>query len=199
MNVEPPVLPGAPVFGGAVNGRRGDRTAAAHRGEGHPVAVGLGSNLGDRVAHLRLGLSTIRNHVEDPSVSSVYETAPVGLENQPAFLNACCVGQTRLSPRQLLSELLDGERRAGRQRAGQRYGPRTLDLDLLLYGDLVQRTEFLTVPHPRLRERAFVLVPLAEIAADWQIPASGGDEATTVAELADRIGRDGIRRTDLEL
>jgi 2-amino-4-hydroxy-6-hydroxymethyldihydropteridine diphosphokinase len=161
--------------------------------------VSLGSNLGDRVAHLRLGLSALRDHLEDPSVSSVYETAPVGLENQPVFLNACCVGRTRLGPRQLLSELLDAERRAGRQRPGPRQGPRTLDLDLLLYADLVQRTEYLTVPHPRVRERAFVLVPLAEIAADWQIPASGGEEAATVAELADRIERDGIRRTDLEL
>lgn len=172
---------------------------AAGASAGSRVAIGLGSNLGDRLAHLRFGIVRLRRILTDLRCSAVHETDPVGVKEQPAFLNACCVGRTRLSPVQLVSELLDAERRAGRRRNGPRFGPRILDLDLLLYADLVLESEHVTVPHPRIRERAFVLVPLAEIAGEWVIPASGVDEAVVVAELADRIDPTGIRRTDLDL
>jgi len=169
------------------------------RGRGFRFAVGLGSNLGDRLAHLRSGVTALERHAEDMVVSSVYETDPVGFSDQPPFLNACCTGHTRLSPRQLLSELQDAERRAGRQPGGPRYGPRPLDLDLLLYADLVLDDPRITVPHPRLRERAFVLVPLCEIAGAWTVPPAAGEDEATVAELAGRLGRTGVRETDLEL
>lgn len=167
---------------------------------GGRFAVGLGSNLGDRVANLRLGLRAVAAHASDLAVSAVYETEPVHFEAQGPFLNACCVGSTQLTPRQLLSDLQDAERRAGRRRGGPRFGPRELDLDVLLYGDLVLEGDGLTIPHPRIRERAFVLVPLAEIAADWTVPASadrGG--AATVAELAEGLDHTGIVRTEIEL
>jgi 2-amino-4-hydroxy-6-hydroxymethyldihydropteridine diphosphokinase len=148
------------------------------------VAIGLGSNLGDRLDYLRFGVGRLERVLENLRTSSVYETAPVGYPDQPRFLNACCVGQTGLTERQLLSELQDAERAAGRRRASVRYGPRTLDLDLLLYGDRSVHDEQLTLPHARLRERAFVLVPLAELTPDWVVPAGSGREAATVAELA---------------
>lgn len=162
-------------------------------------AIGLGSNRGDRLANLAFSLRAVAAHAEGLRVSSVYETDPVGYADQPTFLNACCVGRTRLSPRQLLSELQDAERAAGRKRGGPRFGPRELDLDLLLHGDLVVETEQLVLPHPRMRERAFVLVPLAEIAADWTVPATRGNEAATVAELAAAVDGAGIERTEYEL
>ena len=162
-------------------------------------AVGLGSNLGDRVANLRLGLRAVAAHATDLAVSAVYETEPVHFEAQGAFLNACCVGSTRLTPNQLLSDLQDAERRAGRRRGAPRYGPRELDLDLLLFGDLTLESEHLVVPHPRLRDRAFVLAPLAEIAADWVVPAAGDQQPATVRELAETVTHAGIERTELKL
>jgi 2-amino-4-hydroxy-6-hydroxymethyldihydropteridine diphosphokinase len=158
------------------------------------VAVSLGSNLGDREAWIASGVQALRRDLEDLCLSSLYETTPVHLEDQPSFLNACCTGRTRLTPHQLLSQLQDAELAAGRDRTGSRYGPRTLDLDLLLYGNEVIEDPELVVPHPRLRERGFVLMPLSEIAADWIVPASRGEEADTVGSLADRVGRNGIRR-----
>jgi len=162
-------------------------------------AVGLGSNLGDRLANLRVGVGAVAAHATDLAVSAVYESEPVLFEAQGPFLNACCVGHTRLTPHQLLSELQDAERRAGRRSGGPRYGPRELDLDLLLYGDETVDSEHLVIPHPRLRERAFVLAPLAEIAADWVVPAAAGQPSATVAELAEAVGRIGIARTELKL
>ena len=164
-----------------------------------PVAIGLGSNLGDRLTNLDSGVSSLRKVVRELQVSSVYETDPVGFLPQPGFLNACCVGRTRLSARQFMSELQDAERRAGRRRYGPRYGPRELDLDLLLYGDLTLVSDHLTVPHPRMFERAFVLAPLAEIAADWIVPAAADRPSATVAELAEAVGQIGIARTELQL
>lgn len=159
----------------------------------------MGSNLGDRLASLTLGLAAVAAHAEDLVVSAVYETVPKLFEAQGHFLNACCAGRTRLTPHQLLSELQDAERRAGRRPGGPRYGPRTLDLDLLLYGDRVVDTARLRVPHPRMAERAFVLVPLAEIAGDWIVPAGPGREAATVAALAGHVDAAGIEKTELEL
>jgi 2-amino-4-hydroxy-6-hydroxymethyldihydropteridine diphosphokinase len=171
-----------------------DSTGGAER-----FAIGLGSNVGDRLANLRAGLGAVAAHATDLVVSAVYETEPVLFKAQDPFLNACCVGSTRLTPRQLLSDLQDAERRAGRRRGGPRFGPRELDLDVLLYGNLVFEGDGLTIPHPRIRERAFVLVPLAEIAADWTVPASGDREAATVAELAEGLDHTGIVRTEIEL
>jgi len=158
------------------------------------VAVSLGSNLGDREGWITSGVRALRRDLEDLRLSSLYETTPVHVEDQPLFLNACCTGRTLLTPHQLLSQLQDAERAAGRCRTGPRYGPRTLDLDLLLYGDEVIEDSDLVVPHPRLRERGFVLIPLSEIAADWIVPASRREVADSVGSLADRVGRDGIQR-----
>ena len=159
------------------------------------VAVGMGSNLGDRVAHLRFGLARLARVLDGIRVSPVYETEPVGYDAQPPFLNACCVGQTRLTARQLLSELQDAERAAGRVRKGERYGPRVLDLDLLVYGDVVSAHDRLTLPHPRLRERAFVLVPLVEVAPDLVVPGSDGAPDAMVAELVAAVNQSGVRIT----
>ena len=165
-----------------------------------PVAIGLGSNVGDRLANLARGVFSLRNVLNGLLVSSVYETDPADYLPQPGFLNACCIGSTRLPPRQLMSDLQDAERRAGRRREGPRFGPRELDLDILLYGDLTVVSEHLTIPHPRMRERAFVLVPLAEIAADWVVPAAAdGCRAATVGELAAATGSKGVIRTELKL
>ena len=163
------------------------------------VAVGLGSNLGDRLANLQNGGRFLRRLLEGIEFSRVYETEPVGFTDQNAFLNACVRGTTRLSPRQLLDELKHMERLAGRTSAGPRYGPRVLDLDLLLYGDCVIQEPDLSIPHPRLRQRAFVLVPLRDIAADWRVPASGAGPERTVRELAEAVDTGGVTRTDLEI
>ena len=160
---------------------------------GTRVAVSLGSNLGDREAWIASGVQALRSDLEDVRLSALYETAPLLVEDQPAFLNACCTGRTRLTPHQLLSQLQDAEQAAGRDSTGPRFGPRTLDLDLLLYGDEVIEDSDLVVPHPRLRERGFVLIPLAEIAAEWIVPASRREEADSVGSLAEMVGSDGIR------
>ena len=160
---------------------------------GEPFAIGLGSNVGDRLANLRLGLRAVAAHADDLRVSAVYETEPVHFEEQGPFLNACCVGWTRLTPHQLLSEMQDAERRAGRRLGGPRFGPRELDLDLLLYGDETLESDHLILPHPRIRERAFVLVPLAEIAPEWVVSGWEDSSPATVRELAARVDRTGVR------
>jgi 2-amino-4-hydroxy-6-hydroxymethyldihydropteridine diphosphokinase len=159
----------------------------------HLFAVSLGSNLGDRAANLSFGLRRIKLSAEDVRVSPLYETRPLELEDQPDFLNACCIGRTRLTARQLLSQLQDAERAAGRRRSTLRYGPRRLDLDLLLYDEEVILTPELEVPHPRMRERAFVIVPLADIALDWVVPASRGNRETTVGEILRDMDTEGVR------
>lgn len=167
-------------------------------GAGVDVAVSLGSNLGDRGARLRQGLRALEQMLDGLRVSAVYETEPRYVEDQPRFLNACATGRTRLTPVQLLSQLQDAERAAGRRRSPERHGPRTLDLDLLLYGDRVIEQPGLVVPHPGLRGRAFVLVPLAEVAADWIVPASDEHPAESVAALAERVETDGVARVSPE-
>ncbi len=131
--------------------------------------VGLGANLGDREASIRRAAELIGA----TRLSPVIETEPWGYEDQPRFLNAVAELETELAPRQLLGLLLDVERQLGRERTGPRYGPRTIDLDLLLYGDDAIDEPALQVPHPRLHERLFVLEPLAALAPDRKIPGNG--------------------------
>lgn len=127
------------------------------------VAIALGSNLGDRHAHLAFAEERLRRILTDVRVSSVYETAPVGVdEPQPDYLNAVVVGLTTLGPHELLRALLAIERERGRMRTSFR-ASRTLDLDLILYGDETINTAELTVPHPRYLERRFVTDPLKEV------------------------------------
>ncbi len=145
--------------------------------------VGLGSNLGDRAAYLLLGLSALsrlpKTHLL--RLSPVYETDPVG-PPQPPYLNMVAELETELSPKGLLAEMLRIEKALGRERR-ERWGPRTLDLDLLLYGDLVLEEEGLSVPHPRLHERAFVLVPLLDLLPEGRHPLLGQSFAELLASL----------------
>jgi 2-amino-4-hydroxy-6-hydroxymethyldihydropteridine diphosphokinase len=134
--------------------------------------VGLGSNLGDREAMLGRALQLLADGVDVHAVSSFRETEPVGVVDQPRFLNAAARIETNLSARELLDVLLAIERALGRERR-QRWGPRTIDLDLLIYGDESIDQPGLTVPHPRLHERRFVLEPLAELNPKLQIPGRG--------------------------
>ncbi|HZM62160.1 MAG TPA: 2-amino-4-hydroxy-6-hydroxymethyldihydropteridine diphosphokinase [Vicinamibacterales bacterium] len=137
-----------------------------------PVAIALGSNLGDREQYLRDAIAALPPIVDNIRVSSFHETAPVGVGPQPTFLNAAAVGESALSARDLLRALLAIEQRYGRERPFPG-AARTLDLDLILYGDAVMQSAELTLPHPRFRERRFVLAPLAEIAPDWRDPVTG--------------------------
>ena len=138
--------------------------------------VGLGANLGERetALHRALELVAAEPGIEVVAVSSFRETEPVGYADQPAFLNAAVAIETELSPRNLLERLLAVERRLGRTRGGPRYGPRTIDLDLLVYGDERVEERGLTVPHPRLHERRFALEPLAELEPELVVPGRGG-------------------------
>jgi 2-amino-4-hydroxy-6-hydroxymethyldihydropteridine diphosphokinase len=136
--------------------------------------VGLGANLGDREATIRRALDLLasRPEIEVGAVSSLRETEPVGLADQPRFLNGVARLETTLAPRELLDALLETERELGRERR-VRWGPRTIDLDLLLFGDTVLDEPGLTLPHPRLHERRFALEPLAELAPGERIPSRG--------------------------
>jgi len=158
---------------------------------GQTAYVGLGANLGNREAALRGALAALADApgVRVLRVSPLYETDPVGVTDQPPFLNQVAELETDLAPDDLLALLLAIERRFGRRRR-IRWGPRTLDLDLLLYGDAQIATERLHVPHPRMTERAFVLVPLADIAPDLVIPGTG----RCVREWVGLVGTKGVRR-----
>lgn len=137
-----------------------------------PVAIALGSNLGDRERNLRRAADHLAAAVANLRLSSFHETAPVGVGEQPMFLNAAAVGDTDLPAAALLSTLLDIESRLGRERPYPG-APRTVDLDLIFYGREMVDSPSLVVPHPRFRERRFVLAPLAEVAPDWVDPATG--------------------------
>jgi 2-amino-4-hydroxy-6-hydroxymethyldihydropteridine diphosphokinase len=156
--------------------------------------IGLGSNLGERETMIRLALEQLAGlpETELGRVSSLYDTAPIGDLEQPNFLNAVAAVETGLTARQLLWNLLLIERRLGRQRSPQsRYGPRTIDLDLLLFGDQVIDEPELTVPHPELAQRAFVLVPLVELEPTLAHPVLGD---TMVALLARLKARPAVKR-----
>ncbi len=137
--------------------------------------VGLGANLGDRAAMLRAALEQLAAEPEISlvAVSGFRETDPVGITDQPRFLNAAACVETELPARELLDRLLAVEGRLGRTRAGPRFGPRTIDLDLLLYGDEEIVETGLHVPHPRLHERLFALEPLAELDPELVVPGRG--------------------------
>lgn len=153
------------------------------------ACIGLGANLGDpgqavRAAFLALGALPESRLL---ATSRLYRTPAWGRVDQPDYINAAALLDTRLAPAALLAQLLDIERRAGRVRDGERWGPRLLDLDLLLYGDRSIDMPGLRVPHPHLHERAFALVPLAEIAADAPFPGHG-----SVGEALRRIDTEGV-------
>ena len=148
------------------------------------VAVALGSNCGDRRAHLDYAVFTLRTFLTNLTVSRYYETIPVGVSGpQALFLNAAAVGDTTMSARALLDALLAIEHERGRERPYAN-APRTLDLDVILFGDAIVEEPGLKVPHPRFRERRFVLQPLAEVAPDLRDPVSG----KTIAELLAAVG-----------
>jgi len=136
------------------------------------VYLGLGSNLGNREQMLRLALEELGAFVQLERLSDLYETEPVGLAEQPWFLNAVCSGETDLSPMDLLRACKMLETALGRQ-PGPRFGPRLIDIDVLAYDALVMATPELTLPHPALHERGFVLAPMLDIAPEWRHPLLG--------------------------
>lgn len=146
------------------------------------VFLGLGSNLGDRAAHLAAACTALETLGTVTGRSRLYETAPLYVTDQPAFLNMAVALETAYAPRDLLARLKALELAQGRQET-RRYGPRVLDLDILLYDTVVMESEFLTLPHPRLPERRFVLVPLVELAAEVVHPVL----RLTMRALLDRL------------
>lgn len=155
--------------------------------------VALGANLEGPAQHVKQAIEELGRLPESRILrrSSLYRTAPVGLLEQPDFVNAVAQLETSLEPEPLLDALLALEARHGRRR-GSPNAPRTLDLDLLLYGDRRQQDARLTLPHPRMHERAFVLVPLAEIAPGATVPGRG-----RVSDLLDRVDRTGVEMLDV--
>ncbi|MHB8894209.1 MAG: 2-amino-4-hydroxy-6-hydroxymethyldihydropteridine diphosphokinase [Candidatus Geothermincolia bacterium] len=149
--------------------------------------IGMGSNMGDRAEYLKAGLSALMRTAPDIIVvgkSSIYESQPVGMTDQPDFFNAVVAVETTIGPHELLERLQAIEIENGRQRI-TRWGPRTLDLDILLFGDLEQDDPDLTVPHPRLKERRFVLEPLLEIE-----PLAALPDGTSLRSLLDVMDDD---------
>ena len=136
------------------------------------VVIALGSNLGDRAATLQSAVKSLHEYVEVECVSAFIETDPVGGVEQPDYLNAILIGETDLAPDVLMQRLLEIEAAAGRERS-VRWGARTLDLDFIAAGDLIVENEFLTLPHPRAHERAFVLAPWLELDPDAYLPGRG--------------------------
>jgi 2-amino-4-hydroxy-6-hydroxymethyldihydropteridine diphosphokinase len=147
------------------------------------VFIALGSNLGDREAHLRDALAAMAPAVTIHARSSVHETRPQYVTDQPPFLNMALRGTTRLAPKALLRHLKKIETNLGRK-PSRRFGPRLIDLDILYYGDKILKDEVLVLPHPRIAERDFVLLPLAEIAPRHRHPVT---QRTTV-EMLDALG-----------
>jgi len=138
----------------------------------HIIYISLGSNLGDRLANLRNVMTNISPEVKAVAQSSIYETEPWGYSDQPSFLNQIIKANTNLAPFDLLAFFKEIEVSMGRQETF-RFGPRLIDLDILFYDDLVLNTPKLTIPHPRIIERSFVLIPLVEIAPDLYHPVIG--------------------------
>ena len=158
-----------------------------------PIYLGLGSNLGDRHGNIKRAIELLSSRIHVEQISSIYETEPVGFHDQPPFLNAVCQGYTSLEPREILIMAQEVEMTLGRT-ATFRNGPRIIDIDILIYGSQIIDTPQLTVPHPRLAERAFVLVPLAELAPHLVHPVSG----MSARDLAENVNMEGIERWDGE-
>ena len=150
---------------------------------GPPVVyLGLGSNLGDRLGNLRAAVDRVRQLGDVEAVSRVYESAPVGYLDQGDFLNLVIRLRSELDPNALFSAVKRIERELGRT-AAVRNGPRAIDIDILTYNDLVLDAEELTIPHPRMLERSFVIAPLLDVALDFRHPATGADAAALRAKL----------------
>jgi 2-amino-4-hydroxy-6-hydroxymethyldihydropteridine diphosphokinase len=161
------------------------------------VFIALGSNLGERFEHLRVGIKRLERHhdIQVLQRSRVFETEPFGvIDVQNAYLNAAVKIETRLSPHDLLQVMLEIERIQGRERF-ERWGARTLDLDILLYSNETISEPTLEIPHPRMLERAFVMAPLADIAPNLEIPGT----TLTVRQALERVGVAGVWATELEL
>jgi 2-amino-4-hydroxy-6-hydroxymethyldihydropteridine diphosphokinase len=154
--------------------------------------LGLGSNLGDRLGFLRRAVDLLRRAGDITAVSPVYETAPSGYLNQPSFLNAACRLSTNMPPVDLLKSVKSIEMELGRTPTHLN-GPREIDIDILLYDDVSLETRELTIPHPRLIDRAFALVPLSVIAPDVMHPVSG----KTIQYLADQLDKKDVVLTNL--
>lgn len=154
------------------------------------AVIALGANLGDRVAALQSAVDTLAGAGKVLAVSGIYQTAPVGGPEQPDYYNAVLTLDSTLSPTELLDLAHSVEAAAGRVRL-ERWGPRTLDVDVIAYDDVVSADPVLTLPHPRAHERGFVLVPWAEIAPDASLPGHG-----RIADLLDTVERSGVRRLD---
>ncbi len=154
--------------------------------------LGLGANLGGRRASLRAAAADLRALLANLRVSALYETAPWGDTDQPPFLNAAAAGATELPPLALLDAVQAIEARLGRVRSARRWGPRAIDIDILLYGSAVVSHPRLTIPHARIRERGFVLRPLADLAPGRTIPPEGAQ----IGELLTIVSTDDVRRIE---
>jgi 2-amino-4-hydroxy-6-hydroxymethyldihydropteridine diphosphokinase len=154
------------------------------------AVLALGANLGDRVEALQSAVDALAGAGRVLAVSGVYQTAPVGGPEQPDYFNAVVVLETPLSPQALLDLAHDVENAAGRVRL-ERWGPRTLDVDIIGYDDIVSSDPELTLPHPRAHERGFVLAPWVEVSPDATLPGHG-----RIADLLDTVERSGVRRMD---
>ncbi len=154
------------------------------------VFLGLGGNLGERRAHMRQAVAELRQVLDEVRVSALYESAAWGVTDQPAFLNAVARGQTNLPPLELLDATQAIERELGRVR-GRRWGPRVIDIDILLYGREVIDAPRLRVPHPYLTQRGFVLRPLADLAAGLTLP-----DGSLVGELLTTVAQDDLRQIE---
>ncbi len=154
-----------------------------------PVYIGIGSNLDDPARQVRLAVVSLGTLKECHSlcVSPLYSTRPVGPQNQPDFVNAVAGVLTRLEPPELLSALRALEKAQGKQTPAERFGPRRIDLDILVHGQAVFTSETLVVPHPRLHERAFVLYPLADVAPDLWIAGRGRVSALKATVSGDLV------------
>jgi len=157
------------------------------------VYVGLGSNKGNRLENLRSALKLLAPFMEIGKVSRVYESTPMYKEDQDLFLNIALHGHTELSPQDLFNQIKEVERAVGRTE-GERNGPREIDIDILLYDDLVHESEELTIPHPRMHERLFVIVPLEEIAPLVEHPIDG----RPIVEIRGDLGPFGETIWDIE-
>jgi len=161
------------------------------------IYLGLGSNLGDRMGSLTLAVERLSQKLTISEISSVYETEPLGYKEQPLFLNAVVSAVTELGPFELLRFIKQIESDLGRKR-GFRNAPRPIDIDILFYGDLVTHTHELTIPHPGVAERAFVLVPLVEIAPEFVHPLSQRKFVDLLAEVDGLGGVRGVGRLNLK-